>query len=112
MHRRTSSALPAFSGTPPAWPLVSCPGSLRHGLDVSENESWYLVADEADAFARRFGLNNDEKILVTWRAACPRERNVTRVGFCGAGGPRWDRSGASRVVRRSTSRACLFEACV
>jgi hypothetical protein len=36
----------------------------RHGIDISESESWYLIADAGDSFAIRLGLNNDARILV------------------------------------------------
>jgi hypothetical protein len=40
------------------------PALPRHGIDVTESESWYLVADDGDRFAQRLGLNNDARVLV------------------------------------------------
>jgi len=47
-----------------AMSLGFLPGLPRHGVDVSKDETWYLVADEGDAFANRLSLNNDARLLV------------------------------------------------
>lgn len=40
------------------------PALPRHGVDVSPEASWYLVADEDEAYSRRLGLGNDARLLV------------------------------------------------
>jgi hypothetical protein len=53
------------------WQLASgmargfMPGLPRHGVDLADDESWYLAADDADAFSGRLHLNNDARLLVT-----------------------------------------------
>jgi hypothetical protein len=42
-----------------------CPALPRHGVDIAESESWYLVADESNAFASALGLQNDARVLVS-----------------------------------------------